>query len=245
MKKYFVFLVAVLFFLDCRSITRTAPEDKNEKNTVVLSFDDGPNSNGNTTERLLDVLKKHNIRAMFSVIGINAEKNPELILRIYNEGHIIINHGYSEKWALYMKEEEFLENLLEGERAIMEALGKDPWDSMTAKLYRPHGGFYKEGHEIILRERGWTIVNGNIRAWDASGGADKKEKVFKMIMRKTRKNNGGIILLHDGKNSYSRMEAQLEKNPSGSYNRSWIPELTEEIIKSLVSEGYVFIIPRY
>ena len=103
---------------------------------MILSFDDGPNVHRNTTSALLDVLKKYNIRAMFSLLGENAEQNPGLVRRIHEEGHIIINHGYCDKWVKNMGNAEFTENLKKGEEAIISALGKP----VHPRLYRPHGG---------------------------------------------------------------------------------------------------------
>jgi hypothetical protein len=60
---------------------------------VALTFDDGPNPN--TTPQILDILKKNNVKATFFVIGKNAERYPEIIKRIMDEGHLIGNHSYS------------------------------------------------------------------------------------------------------------------------------------------------------
>ena len=63
------------------------------KNQVALSFDDGPDPA--YTPRILDVLKRENAKAIFFVIGAQAEKFPELTRRIYDEGHEIGNHTFS------------------------------------------------------------------------------------------------------------------------------------------------------
>jgi peptidoglycan/xylan/chitin deacetylase (PgdA/CDA1 family) len=168
------------------------------------------------------------------LLGENAEQNPDLVRRIYTEGHIIANHGYSDKWAVKMKNDEFRENLLKGEAAIATALGETP----SPKLYRPHGGFYYQRHERIWREEGWSLFDCRIRAYDAATGETGKQKVIRTIINKTEKKNGGIILLHDAKDTYLVMEKELAKNPSGSYNRRWIPDAVEEIIIALLEKGY-------
>ena len=45
--------------------------------------------------QLLDILEKHNIKAMFFCNGRAAEKYPDLIDQIKSEGHLIGNHGYN------------------------------------------------------------------------------------------------------------------------------------------------------
>jgi peptidoglycan/xylan/chitin deacetylase (PgdA/CDA1 family) len=202
--------------------------------TVILSFDDGPNAHEDTTARLLDVLKKYNIRAMFALLGRNVERYPDLARRIYEEGHIIINHGYSDKWAYKMSDDEFRENLAKGEAAITTALGEAPYP----RLYRPQGGYYYQRHERIWREEGWELVGGHIRAYDAAVSETGKQKVIREIINKTEKNGGGIIILHDAKDTYTLMETELAKNPTGSYNRSFIPDTVEEIIIILLEKGY-------
>ena len=63
-----------------------------QKKLVALSFDDGPNTG--TTVRMLDVLKKHDVKASFFVIGKNInEESAKVMMRAHNEGHDIENHS--------------------------------------------------------------------------------------------------------------------------------------------------------
>jgi hypothetical protein len=52
-----------------------------------------------------------------------------------------------------------------------------------------------------------------------------------------KKQNGGIIMLHDARDSPVRMEAVLAANPNGEFNRAWIPDVVEEIITVLLERG--------
>jgi cellulose synthase/poly-beta-1,6-N-acetylglucosamine synthase-like glycosyltransferase/peptidoglycan/xylan/chitin deacetylase (PgdA/CDA1 family) len=63
------------------------------KHQVALSFDDGPDPA--YTPRILDILQKENAKAIFFVIGAQAEKFPEITRRIYDEGHEIGNHTFT------------------------------------------------------------------------------------------------------------------------------------------------------
>jgi len=231
----FLLLFAVFLLLACQSITRKSAYPVVEPSHIILSFDDGPNIFGDTTALLLDVLKKHEIKAMFALLGENVEKNPELVRRIYDEGHLIINHGYYDKWARRMGEEEFRNNLAMGEEAISKALGKD----LYPKFYRPHGGFYSSAQEKIIREYGYTMIFANIRVYDAVLTEAKKDKMVKELSEKAEKQNGGIVLLHDGRGSQTQMEKKLGKKPSGAFNRSWIPSAVEEIIIALESKRFI------
>jgi len=61
---------------------------------------------------------------------------------------------------------------------------------------------------------------------------------------KLEKKNGGIILLHDGRDSHFRMERKLSKNPQGIFDRSWIPGAVEEIIIVLLGKGFTLASPK-
>ena len=228
-------LLTGFLLLSCQSITRKSADPAIEPSHIVLSFDDGPNIFDDTTAQLLDVLKRHEIKAMFALLGGNAERNPELVKRIYDEGHLIINHGYFDKWAIEMSEEEFRDNLAIGEAAISKALGRN----LSPKLYRPHGGFYTPAQGKIIREAGYTMIFADIRVYDAVLTGAKKDKMIKEIIEKAEKNNGGIVLLHDGRGSQDKMEKELKKKPSGAFDRSWIPAAVEEIITTLESRGFI------
>ena len=67
---------------------------------VAFTFDDGPESR--FTPKLLDLLKKYNISATFFVLGSKAEKNPGLIRRMNQEGHLIGLHNYVHRTNWFM-----------------------------------------------------------------------------------------------------------------------------------------------
>ena len=219
----------------CQSINRSREQLGIPPSVILFSFDDGPNAHGDTTARLLEVLKKYEIHAFFSLLGENIEQNPELVRRIQNEGHYIINHGYSDKWAIIMNNNEFRDNLARGEAAITATFGHD----LHPKLYRPHGGFYKFNQKMILQEAGYTLIASNIRSYDAIFNRTKQAQVINRIVKKAVKQNGGIILLHDSRDSYFHMEKKLSKKPHGVFDRSWIPEAVEIIIITLQNKGFI------
>jgi len=228
-------LLLFILLSSCKSITRSGTDLHISPSLVYFSFDDGPDGHGDTTARLLDVLKKYEIRALFCLLGENAEYYPDLVKRIYDEGHYLVNHGYSEKHAYKMKDDVFRDNLLRGEAAISGALGVD----MNPKLYRPHGGFYNSRQEKICLDEGYIIVPVTVRLYDAVVDAEKREQIVKKTIKLVEKRGAGFILLHDGRDSYSRRKTELAKNPNGAFNRSWIPETLEEIITVLLDKGFI------
>jgi peptidoglycan/xylan/chitin deacetylase (PgdA/CDA1 family) len=235
MKYKFALLLLLILLSSCRTISHNRARPDIPPSVVYFTFDDGPNAQSDTTARLLDVLKKHQIKAMFFLLGENAEQYPELVKRIYDEGHCIGNHGYSDRWTSRMKPDEFRDNLVRGEAAISAALGYD----LYPKLYRPQGGFYNSEQENIIRDEGYTVVPFTVRAYDAVVSGIRQHKVVWDIIRKVKGQGRGIIVLHDARDSHVLMKAQLAVYPHGAFDRSWIPDAVEEIISILLDKGFI------
>ena len=60
---------------------------------IAITFDDGPDPK--YTPRMLDILKAEKVPATFFLIGLEAEKYPALIKRIFDEGHEVGNHTFT------------------------------------------------------------------------------------------------------------------------------------------------------
>ena len=67
---------------------------ENGKNSMALTFDDGPNEQ---TEELLDILKEKNVKATFFVVGSLIEGREHILKRIADEGHNIGMHEWNHK----------------------------------------------------------------------------------------------------------------------------------------------------
>ena len=88
---------------------------------VYLTFDDGPTPNN--TPKILDILKKNNIKGTFFVIG----QNPDLYKRIVDEGHAIAIHTYSHEYKqVYASVDAFFADLYKLRDLIIEKTGVDP-----------------------------------------------------------------------------------------------------------------------
>ena len=94
----------------------------NESEKIAyLTFDDGPSKK--CTPKILDILKKNNIKATFFVIGERVNKNPEIIKRAYEEGHYIANHTYSHlAKKIYISKESFYNEIQQTEKSIGNAI---------------------------------------------------------------------------------------------------------------------------
>lgn len=93
---------------------------KTEKKIAALTFDDGPSIP--FTGKILDILKEEGIKATFFLLGDHARKHPELVQRIYKEGHEIGNHSWSHA-RLIFKTSSFIRAEIERTDQLIRDLG--------------------------------------------------------------------------------------------------------------------------
>ncbi len=75
-------------------------------------------------ERILNLLRRHRVRATFFVLGYVAERNPELLKTIFREGHEIASHGFGHLQVYKQTEEEFLQDLLRSKKLLESIIGE-------------------------------------------------------------------------------------------------------------------------
>ena len=157
---------------------------KNTGPEVVLTFDDGPDPI--VTPRILDTLQKHNIRAIFFVIGNKVLKNPELLQRIISEGHLVGNHTQNHSLFFAMLHSKKIAEEIDQFSQTMEPLVKE-----KITLFRPPIGYTNPKIARALKRRKLKILAWSVRSYDSF---KNRESLMKRLMR-TRP--GSIVLLHD------------------------------------------------
>ncbi len=236
MKNIIFMSLCALFLAGCAVFTTRRSLSLPEK-TVQCTFDDGPNAHGRTTEALLDVLKRHNVKGYFCVIGINVQRNPGIVKRIHDEGHAIVNHGYTDEFILFKSNKTIKKEILQCNNAISSALGIEDF---SVEYYRPPRGFYRPSTRKILHELGMELLPFTVYALDAQRNHRDAHKVVQQTVKKIRKESGGAIVLHDGKDREEKLLKRVARDSTGVYNRAWIPEALDSIITGLKTEGFVF-----
>ena len=168
---------------------------------AYLTFDDGPTIS--VTPKILDILKKHNIKATFFVIGKKVKENPEIVKRTYNDGHFIGNHTYSHNNSiLYKNSENFISEIEKTDLEIGKAIGIDNYHS---KLFRfPNGlmaNIYKtekENYVKILSNMGYSYID-----WNALNKDSEKKytnnQLLNNLKQSCKNKNILIVLMHDTK----------------------------------------------
>lgn len=154
-------------------------KDKNKK-VIYLTFDDGPTKE--VTSWILDTLNYLGIKATFFCIGNNAEKYPEIIDEIRENGHKIGIHGYSHIRGLYKRENEYFDDI------------KRSKDIIKSDIFRPsHGRIYPKQAKK-LTEMGYQVVLWDVITRDYDPDLSE-EQVLKIAKKYTR--NGSIVVFHD------------------------------------------------
>ena len=116
-----------------RPITRIAAGDDTPR--VALTFDDGPNPDA--TPLVLDALRARQVRATFFILGRHAERWPDLVKRVADEGHSVANHGYFHR-KLHFKSPGYVRRDLEmGTQRIVAATIRWRVSSPLAPTGRP------------------------------------------------------------------------------------------------------------
>ena len=81
-------------------------------------WDTLPHRVKNNTNKILDLFKQQNIQATFFVLGWVAERYPELVERIINEGHELASHGYAHQRATHQSREEFKQDIIKAKKIL-------------------------------------------------------------------------------------------------------------------------------
>lgn len=164
--------------------------------TMYLTFDDGPSEDN--TSAVLDILKAHNIKATFFVVGENVEKHPEIAKRIVEEGHTIGIHCYHHDYAtLYDSVDSFLEDFEAAYNAVLETTG------VEVQFFRFPGGsinaYNKDVYEEIIEkmtERGFVYFDWNSSLDDATKHNDP-DRLIKNARESTLGRKKIVMLAHD------------------------------------------------
>lgn len=191
-----------------------------DSKAVALTFDDGPDPVH--TPRILDILAEKGVKATFYVVGRNVLAAPEMMNRIYSEGHDIGNHSYThanlaEVGWLRMASE------LNGTQRVLEM-----HVGVRTKLFRaPYSGPYYYSLEEIPQLKDFLSANGYlVGAWTVDGldYTSPADEIHRRVMEDILDGRGQIVLLHDAGGS---REETIEALP--------------RIIDDLHAAGYRFV----
>ena len=160
-----------------------------EEPVLYLTFDAGY-ENG-CTEKILDTLKKYDVKAAFFLVGNYLQKNADLVRRMVDEGHIVGNHTMNHPDMSAITDKEAFQKELTGlEELFTQITGKE-----LPKFYRPPQGIYSEENLKMAQEMGYKTVFWSLayKDWDNNKQPTTEYALGKLIPRS---HNGAVILLH-------------------------------------------------
>jgi len=159
---------------------------KGKGDAVAITFDDGPDPKH--TPAMLDMLAEEGVKAAFFVIGKKAEKHPELLRRMVDEGHVVGNHTFSHTHSFgMMAEESVREEMRKGSDAVRDVIDRVP------RYFRPPFGVMNPTIAKAVKAEDVTIIGWDLRSRDGVGTTAKQilNRVLPRLPKAT------LLLFHD------------------------------------------------
>lgn len=170
-----------------------------DKKRVFLTFDDGPSP---VTESILNTLKQEKIKATFFVLGSNVDYRPDMVKRMYDEGHFVGNHGYSHVYSqIYSSPEAVLDEFNSCNEKVRNAIGNPEYNS---HLFRFPGGLpggkyasLKQEAKELLNQNDIVNIDWNALNGDAETNDLSPEFEMQRLSETVGEKNSIVILMHD------------------------------------------------
>lgn len=175
----------------------------NAENKVYLTFDDGPIPE--STEWILEELRKHNAKATFFCIGDNINKHPELFKKVISNGHAIGNHTYKHLNGWKTLTRDYLANTALCQEIISKHSGVL---NLKSKLFRPPYGKIKTSQSKQIRKLGYKIIMWDVLSADFDQNLSKEACLENVI---TNVKSGSIIVFHDSLKAFKNLEYALPR----------------------------------
>lgn len=190
------------------------------KKIIYLTFDDGPSD---YTAKLLDILKKYNVKVTFFVTGYGSDA---LIKREYAEGHTVALHSNTHNYSyVYTSIDNYYKDLYAVRDRVKRITGYEsniirfPGGSSNTVSRKYDGGTHIMSKLVKdVEAKGFHYFDWNVSSGDA-GATTSTDKVYSNVVNHL-KSDESVVLQHDTK-SYS-------------------VNAVERIIKYGIENGYTF-----
>ena len=159
---------------------------------IYLTFDDGPTPE--VTPWVLSELRKYNAKATFFCIGRMAEKYPEILRQVINEGHAVGGHTYRHLSGWKLTNDEYFKEVTNGMNFLPQTL-----------LFRPPYGQIRLNQLGHLKEQDLQII-----MWShLSGDFDSKLDLEKSLESMKSAQAGSIFVFHDSTKAFKNLKVLL------------------------------------
>lgn len=175
----------------------------NTENVIYLTFDDGPTPE--TTEWILDLLNKENIKATFFCIGNNIKKHPEIFNKVIKEGHSVGNHTFNHLKGWKTLTKKYIENVDLCNEIIQKS---SIINNCQSSIFRPPYGKIKPIQSKLIRRKGFKIIMWDVLSKDYDSSISK-ECCLQNVTKNTQ--SGSIIVFHDSIKASTNLKFALPK----------------------------------
>lgn len=165
--------------------------------------------------QILDILKNNQVRATFFVLGEWAEKFPDIIKRMSEEGHDISNHSDTHPHIASLGYEDIKKEITNANKKIENLIGK------KNNLFRAPYGEYSDNVISVAEELGFYTIQWDVDSLDWKNLG--KENILNRVLVKTK--NGSIILMHNGtEDTANVLDEMIKKLKEKGFNFKPISE---------------------
>lgn len=172
------------------------PTEAPLKKRVYLTFDDSP---GEQTEKILDVLKKNDVKASFFVNGKEDPVSQKIYKRIVKEGHTIGLHSYSHNYEeIYDSQKAFKKDFDRIYQCIEKSTGIKP------KWYRFPGGSSTQNTDLpidtfieVLDKKNVQYLDWNVISPDISDQSVSEDEIVESIDESVEQFDTSVVLMYD------------------------------------------------
>jgi len=198
---------------------------------MLLTFDDGPVDHGQT-KALLDVMRAHDVRGAFCLIGNRIPLAPDVCRQLVADGHLVVNHTERHLIPFLLTHEQLKEDILRGDQSVADCIGKP----FRSQYFRPPGGLLTPKTRLVMREMGLKILPLTYFAWDTMRAPDfLRVTLPQHILSHARWHGGGIFLVHEALCPLSGKDT-FKVEP----DRTWVPEAVDRLITGAKKRGFAF-----
>lgn len=189
-----------------------------DKKVVLLTFDDGPKDR-EMIESLLDVLDKHQAKAIFFVNGYRVKANPDLLKLIAEREQVIGNHSWDHINLKEESAESIYKQIIDVQEIVEELTGERP------QFFRPPHGASNENVRKTANDEGMLFMtwsNGSLD-WDMGKIPEDQRPAAIIDNVMEQLHAGSNILMHE---------------------LPWTVAALDDLLTALTEKGYSFVDPR-
>ena len=161
--------------------------DRDDK-VVALTFDAAWGNED--TQKILDILDKHNVKVTFFATGGWVEAYPDDVKKIIEAGHAFGNHSENHKFMTRLTDEQKKQELMEVHDKVKALTGYDMC------LFRPPYGDYNDAVVKVADSLGYYTIQWSVDSLDWKDyGVDS---IVRTVTQHKSLDSGAIILMHNG-----------------------------------------------